>query len=318
MNRLVCAKCKRNQLIKMSQGNSIFSSPNGSNGEAPANPFASLGSQKAASPFAAVPSAGAESPFGFAAEEPQEKPQARLPERRAQAPLPAAEDNPFLSAAAAPQGEAAPRPAAEAPASPFTSESAFEALAPRQEAYAAPAENPLSSPAPEQAVRLDPQPSAPRQEVEQPVRREEPSYQAAPAAAAGFSSAPAPAPAPATGSSSSSSGNHSTRQLELRAIFGVEGEMSRDEILKRAKGLPGIREVTVVGPGETSAVQTIGEVMSRFGYGGSGSWQMTCSGGVVDFISSENTTLAILREGRYPAGVWETLMIVARELGRLS
>lgn len=93
--------------------------------------------------------------------------------------------------------------------------------------------------------------------------------------------------------------------------------MSRDEILKRAKGLPGIREVAVVGPGEMSAIQTIGDVMSRFGYG-TGSWQMTCSGGVVDFVTSESTTLSVLREGRYPAGVWETLMIVARELGRLS
>lgn len=94
--------------------------------------------------------------------------------------------------------------------------------------------------------------------------------------------------------------------------------MGRDELLTRAKGLPGIREVTVVGSGETAAVQTIGDVMARFGFGGSGSWQMTCSGGVVDFITSENTTLAVLREGRYPAGVWETLMIVARELGKLS
>jgi hypothetical protein len=119
-------------------------------------------------------------------------------------------------------------------------------------------------------------------------------------------------------SQSSSRGGHSTRQLELRAIFGVEGEMSREEILQQAKQLPGIRELSVVGVGEMNALDTLGDVMSRFGYGDSSSWQVTCSGGVVDFVSDENTTLAVLREGRYPAGVWEKLMIVARELGRLG
>ncbi|MDP0490380.1 MAG: hypothetical protein Q7Q71_04960 [Verrucomicrobiota bacterium JB023] len=121
-------------------------------------------------------------------------------------------------------------------------------------------------------------------------------------------------PAPAENSSS----RGRTRQLELRAIFGVEGEMSREEILKRAKNLPGIRDLAVVGAGEMSALGTLGGVMSRFGYGDSNSWQLTCPGGIVDFVSNENTTLAVMREGRYSAGVWETLMIVARELGQAS
>lgn len=94
--------------------------------------------------------------------------------------------------------------------------------------------------------------------------------------------------------------------------------MSREQILQLARDLPGIRELSVVGAGEMNAIDTLGEVMSRFGYGENSSWQISCSGGVVDFISADNTTLAILREGRYPAGVWEKLMIVARELGRLN
>lgn len=307
------AKYKLNQLIKMSQGNSIFSSPNGSNGEAPANPFASLaaGPQKpaAASPFAAVTPTEPESPFGFAAEEPaSERPQAKLPEKRSQAPAAPVEGNPFQSASAAPQAEVAPTPSAPAPAaSPFTAEGSFEAPAapaPAPQGFEA-LGNPLSTPAPE-PVAATPDPA--RAPEPAPVRLEQPvASHAAPVAAA------APSPAPSGGM-----GAQSTRQLELRAIFGSEGEMNRDEILTRAKGLPGIREVTVVGAGESSAVQTIDEVMARFGFGGTGSWQMTCSGGVVDFISSENTTLAVLREGRYSGGVWETLMIVARELGKLS
>ncbi|MGJ8724535.1 MAG: hypothetical protein ACSHYB_08260 [Roseibacillus sp.] len=325
----------------MSQGNSIFSSPNGSNGEAPANPFASLaaGTQKAAaaSPFAAVTPAEPESPFGFAAEEAApERPQAKLPEKRTQTPMPPAEDNPFLSAASAPQAEAAPSAPAPA-ASPFTSESSFEAPAkpapaPQQESQGfGAAENPLSAPAPTPARAPEPELAPVR--LEQPVAAPAPApqpAQAAPQSSPEFASQAAQAApvqaAPAQAApvqqvaalSQAPSGGQSTRQLELRAIFGSEGEMSRDEILTRAKGLPGIREVTVVGPGETSAVQTIGDVMARFGFGGTGSWQMTCSGGVVDFVSSENTTLAVLREGRYSAGVWETLMIVARELGKLS
>lgn len=330
----------------MSQGNSIFSSPNGSNGEAPANPFASLGAGQpkaaAASPFAAVTPVEPESPFGFAAEEAApERPQAKLPEKRSQAPLPASEDNPFLSAAAAPKAEAAPAPEPAAPASPFTAEGAFEAPAQpapqRPESDFGAAENPLAAPAPEVA-KPAPIEHTPEPVAEAPIRLEHPAPPAqpaaqpvvapvaAPAAASQFSQPAQPAQpaqsAPSMQSASSapaaaSPSGHSTRQLELRAIFNSEGEMGRDEILTRAKGLPGIREVTVVGPGETAAVQTIGDVMSRFGFGGNGSWQMTCSGGVVDFVSAENTTLAVLREGRYSAGVWETLMIVARELGKL-
>ena len=238
----------------MSKGSSIFSSPNNgsSNGEAPANPFASLaaGSQKsgaaAASPFAAATPAEPESPFGFAAEEAApERPKSKLPEKRTQAPSsPKGEDNPFQSAGAAPQAE--PTPSAPAPAaSPFTSESSFEApatAAPQQVSQAeAAAQNPLSAPAPEPA------------QARQPVPATAPVAQVAPVAAA---AAPSQAPM----------GGQSMRQLELRAIFGSEREMTRDEILTKAKALPGIRELTVVGPGETAAVQTIGDVMARFGF----------------------------------------------------
>ena len=296
----------------MSQGNSIFSSPNGSNGAAPANPFASLGGggQKAASPFAATPEAP-ESPFGFAAEEPvaEQKAPVKLPEKKS---MPAPENNPFQSAAAAP----------EAPASPFL-EAAFEAP-----------ENPLSAPAP--VGEVIPEPASAPLPASQPLASQSLAATAAsqPLAAASqalhaasqplqslqATSQPLQAAAqstPQAAQAAPASAGQSTRQLELRAIFGAEGEMSRDEILTRAKGLPGIREVAVVGPGEVAAVQTMGDVLARFGYGGAGAWQVTCSGGVMDFISGEGATLAVLREGRYAAGVWETLMIVARELGRL-
>ena len=309
----------------MSKGNSIFSSPNGSNGEAPANPFASLGSgsqkSSAASPFAAAPAAEPESPFGFAAEE-AEAAQTKLPEKRSQTPMPAAGDNPFMSAASAPapKAEAQAPPAAQSPASPFTSESSFEAPARPASAGFGSGENPLSASTPEPAAPA-PEPARAEQPVSRPAEPAPQQHSPAPTPAAQTrepAAAPMSSPQAAAPPSGGGGGGQSTRQLELRAIFGVEGEMTRDQILTRAKGLPGLREVTVVGPAENAAVQTMGEVMARFGFGGSGSWQMSCSGGVVDFISAENATLAVLREGRYSAGVWETLMIVARELGKLS
>ena len=323
----------------MSQGNSIFSSPNGSNGsngEAPANPFASLAGSPpkaaAASPFAAVTPAEPESPFGFTSEEAApENPQAKLPEKRAQAPMPPAGDNPFLSAASAPvtKGELTPAPEPATPASPFTAESGFEGPAQpapqREPSGFGAADNPLSTPVTPDSSQAAASASAPAgQASKSPANLGQaappatsPAVQSAAPAANNFTSQPA-ASNLAPAAAAAAPAEQSTRQLELRAIFGSEGEMGRDEILTRAKGLPGIREVAVVGPSETAAIQTIGDVMGRFGFGGKGAWQMTCSGGVVDFVSAENTTLAVLREGRYSAGVWETLMIVARELGKLS
>lgn len=311
----------------MSKGKSIFSSPNGSNGEAPANPFASLGGGQAksstASPFAAASPTEPESPFGFAAEEESapvnELPQAKIPEKRTQAPLPAPEENPFQTSLGSPQQPVEPKKA-----SPFGAANTFEDPAAPQSPLA---ESPQSFGGGEGAPMGQPQEpapaAAPAQQAASPVS--EPAQQAKeqPLAASSLASTPAASapssqPAPAAAASTPPAGGQSTRQLELRAIFGSEGEMTRDEILTRAKALPGIREVTVVGAGEAAAIQTIGDVMTRFGYGSAGAWQMTCSGGVVDFITSEGTTLAVLREGRYPAGVWETLMIVARELGKAS
>jgi hypothetical protein len=303
-----------NLLIQMAQGNSIFSNPSSPNGNAPANPFASLNPQ-AASPFAAAESPNKEeepreldSPFGFAEEVPT--PKSHIPEKRSAGSPPAASgtSNPFASAPAGPPAGAesgtpspfAPSMGFEAPEEKRPASADYESFeAPSSDAYRAP-----SSPAPSVEKRREP--------PENPVFHQphQPSSEAASSFSAG-------ANVPSQ-SHAGSRGGHSTRQLELRAIFGVEGEMSREEILQHAKQLPGIRELSVVGSGEMNALETLGDVMSRFGYGDSSSWQVTCSGGVVDFVSGENTTLAVLREGRYSAGVWEKLMIVARELGKLG
>jgi len=325
----------------MSQGKSIFSNPSSSNGEAPANPFASLGASKASSPFSAAesatpaaapastaPAAEAASPFGFADVAPAEQPKARMPEKQsapAEKSDASAPKNPFMTASPAPVAE----PESSAAAS-FAPNVGFEAPAeqkPKNEAQpteAAPADkggfgfekapaNPLSS------SPMTP-PAVPTEAA--PVQKEASSSPSvdSPVPAQAQAAAPAqPAQASAPSHSAAPVGAESSpRQLALRAIFGVEGEMSREDMLQRAKGLQGIREVAVVGASEMNAFQAIGGVMSRFGYGGDNSWQVTCSGGVVDFIVAEGATLAVLREGRYAAGVWETLSIVASEMGKLG
>ncbi len=109
-----------------------------------------------------------------------------------------------------------------------------------------------------------------------------------------------------------------TSQLVLRAIFGVTRELDRGEILQRARTLPGIRNLHIVGQNEGAAMASLRESIQRMGFGDQTSLALTTSGGVVDFIEESGTTLAVLHEGAYAAGVRETLIIVARELTRLG
>lgn len=109
-----------------------------------------------------------------------------------------------------------------------------------------------------------------------------------------------------------------TSQLVLRAIFGVTRELDKTEILQRARTLPGIRNLQVVGQTEAAAMAALRNSVQRMGFGDQSSLSLTTSGGVVDIIEETGTTLAVLHEGTYAAGVRETLIIVARELARLG
>ena len=109
-----------------------------------------------------------------------------------------------------------------------------------------------------------------------------------------------------------------TSQLVLRAIFGVTRDLDRDEILQRARALPGIRNLHIVGQNEGAAMASLRQSIQRMGFGDQASLALTTSGGFVDFIEEEGTTLAVLHEGVYAAGVRETLIIVAREFSSLG
>ena len=148
---------------------------------------------------------------------------------------------------------------------------------------------------------------------------------AAPAASAAPVAAPAatPAPAPATpvaaaevDSESYESDSRAIRQLELRAIFGVDRELSADEILQRARSLPGIRHVARVPAADSGTIDALKRVVGGLGFG-AGQVKLYCGSIPIEFIRESNVLLAVQNDGSFAPGVRETLMIVARELGRL-
>ncbi|MDP7655223.1 MAG: hypothetical protein QF706_04070 [Roseibacillus sp.] len=108
-----------------------------------------------------------------------------------------------------------------------------------------------------------------------------------------------------------------TKQLELRAIFGVDHDLSYQEIMQRVRGLPGIINVAKVNSKEVEALGILQDCSSKLGLREGEPIVMSCSQGSVDFLEYEGTSLAVLRKGKYLPGVRETLIICARELGKL-
>lgn len=173
----------------------------------------------------------------------------------------------------------------------------------------------------------------------------EPAVQSAPAAAPSFSgfvpSSFAPAPsqpvaafsqAPAAGPEEASvvmvpqvnasvpaqSDSFSIRQLELRAIFGVDREMGRDEILQRSRALPGIRNLAFLKPQDVGVVEAFRNLLPGLGFGSGGELKIYSGSVPLEFIREGAVTLVAQTDGGFAPGVRETLMIVARELGRIS
>jgi len=108
-----------------------------------------------------------------------------------------------------------------------------------------------------------------------------------------------------------------TKQLELRAIFGVDHELSYQEIMQRVRGLPGILSVAKVKSKELEALEILQDCTAKLGLREGESIVMSCSQGLVDFLEFEGTSLAVLRKGKYYPGVRETLIICAREMDKL-
>jgi hypothetical protein len=111
--------------------------------------------------------------------------------------------------------------------------------------------------------------------------------------------------------------NSETKQLELRAIFGVDHELSHQEIMQRARGLPGIIHVCKVNSKEADALEVLQGCASKLGLEDEESIVMSCPEGFIDFMKMEGTSLAVLRKDKYAPGVRETLIICVREMDKL-
>lgn len=91
--------------------------------------------------------------------------------------------------------------------------------------------------------------------------------------------------------------------------------MTNEEIIQRARALPGIRQIAKVGEQDIAAVDALKQVISNLGFGSSPI--KLYSGSVpIEFIREGQTLLAVQTDGGFAPGVRETLMIVARELNR--
>ena len=136
--------------------------------------------------------------------------------------------------------------------------------------------------------------------------------------AAAFVPAPQQAYASDEGSfDSNHSDSYSIRQLELRAIFGVDREMNVEEILQRSRALPGMRNIARVNPKDMAALEGMKQLLPNLGFGGGG-LRIYAGSVPLDFIREGSVMLAVQTDGGFAPGVRETLMLVARELGRIS
>lgn len=284
-------------------------------GEQPASPFSVAPRQ--ASPFTVVDEAAESKDTEFG------KP-VKLPERRkVDSPFqvaepsegfgfeaPAAAASPFEvapSAPAVPASSPFSTPAQLSPTSPFSAEPARTASAPTQAAIAAFTnwQEPAASVPPpfSQPARVEPQQPIPSAFAPEP--------QPVPAPQ------PAPAPAPAAAQEDSAqSDSFNIRQLELRAIFGVDREMTADEILQRSRALPGMRNIARVGSSDMATIDALKNLLPTLGFGG-GALKLYSGSVPLEFIREGSVLLAVQTDGGFAPGVRETLMIVARELGRM-
>ena len=108
-----------------------------------------------------------------------------------------------------------------------------------------------------------------------------------------------------------------TKQLVLRAIFGVDHELTHQQIMQRARTLPGVKNIASVDAEAAGALKKVRELVSSIGFWDPGDTVLSSPEGTFDFISAGRTTLAILREGGYSPGVRETLILIAQEIDKL-
>ena len=135
----------------------------------------------------------------------------------------------------------------------------------------------------------------------------------------GLAESPAPVSAArsATALGESHPDSFSIRQLELRAIFGVDREMTPEEIYERCRALPGVKNIARVNSQDMGTIDALKSLLPNLGFGSS-VLKLYADSVPLEFIREGPVLLAVQTDGGFAPGVRETLMLVAREFGRLS
>jgi len=122
-------------------------------------------------------------------------------------------------------------------------------------------------------------------------------------------------PAAAVFTQDSHPDSFSIRQLELRAIFGVERQMSVGEIFQRTRALPGIKQLARVDGKDIATIGAMKALLPSLGFGW-GNLRLFAGSVPLEFIQEGGVMLAVQTDGGFAPGVREILILVARELGR--
>jgi hypothetical protein len=292
------------------------------------SPF-TVAQEPPASPFTAV--ARQESPFVVVNDAPEPSNASKaLERRRTDSPFQVAEPSEGFGfeasppAAAAAPFKAAPAAPFSAPAagSPFSGETPRAASVTTQAAIAA-FRNWQETPAATAATA----PTPPAQDTQMPTFTPAFTPAAAPVATTPKHPTqpiiPASTPAPVAKTEAAAalvndgtqSDSFSIRQLELRAIFGVDREMTHDEIFQRSRALPGMRNIARVAAQDMATIESLKNLLPNLGFG-TGGLKLYAGAVPLEFIREGNVLLAVQTDGGFAPGVRETLMLVARELGR--
>jgi hypothetical protein len=107
------------------------------------------------------------------------------------------------------------------------------------------------------------------------------------------------------------------RQLELRAIFGLDRELSVDEIMQRVRGLAGIKSAVRLGGEELTAYENLRRCLSSLAPAGA-PLRLLFGNSPVEMFREGRVVLAVITDGSFAPRVRETIMICAREIDRMS
>jgi hypothetical protein len=113
------------------------------------------------------------------------------------------------------------------------------------------------------------------------------------------------------------SDSHAIRQLELKAIFGLEHEVDAFELLELCRALPRVKTLARIRSEDVVTIEALKSLLANLGFG-SGALKLQIGSAPLDFIREGQVILAVQTDGGFAPGVRETLIVAARELGRMA